>query len=686
MRSRSVVESASLVVRSSPALRFPSVTAIPLPAFGRTGLHIPTDLPGGRCIMSYDTAGVRLPRQLHVRQGSPEHDCEAVQCRIREGSAPSDPLSRSMARPTRYRSTLNINQFALGALAWLAVLGGGPGGCGPSPSEPTGAGGSAGRAGAGVGGGGLAGASGGGGGPSTGNGGGGGSASGGSFGTGGFASGGCRREWGLCFGRMARGWGGRRRNGRGAARTAAGRAAGRAAAGPALADRQRQQAAGPDGQDDHPARLRADRHRRALRVRRQERRRDHGPHGQDRGRRRAGARRPAARLSRDRLQPGRRCHLLPLPLSGRHRPDRGLHAEIAAVGRRLRRQGAEAGVDYATSKNLYVIIDYHQIDNATTGTSAADAKTFWTDIAPKFAGASNVLYEPFNEPIDTNVRWSALKPVVQQLIDTIRAGAPKNIIIVPSNTWDQHPGDAASDPPSGTNLMYTAHITPQTGAPPSRARSRPRRPRHRCSSANGDTASSESAVVRNVLADHRQRRRRQLDRLGHRQRLDAQHLRRHQPDHADQLRHAGEELAGGDGEQRLGSVARRRRRLRATRRANSRRCRAILPFVQRMARPTRYRANINELALGTLAWLAVLGAGSGGCGSSDRRTDRRWRIRRKRNGGRQRRWSRRRERGQRDAHRRQWTAAALLRADPSGLAAATAAPVREERARHRGRR
>ncbi len=115
-------------------------------------------------------------------------------------------------------------------------------------------------------------------------------------------------------------------------------------------------------------------------------------------------------------------------------------------------------VDYATSKNLYVIIDYHQIDNATTGTSAADAKTFWMDIAPKFAGASNVLYEPFNEPIDNNVPWSALKPVVQQLIDTIRAGAPKNLIIVPSNTWDQRPGDAASDPPSGTNLMYTAHI------------------------------------------------------------------------------------------------------------------------------------------------------------------------------------------------------------------------------------
>ena len=117
-------------------------------------------------------------------------------------------------------------------------------------------------------------------------------------------------------------------------------------------------------------------------------------------------------------------------------------------------------VDYATSKNLYVIIDHHQIDNATTGTSAADATTFWTDIAPKFASYANVLYEPFNEPIDGSASWDTFKPVVQGWITTIRTGAPDNIIIVPSMSYDQHPGDAASKPPTGTNLMYTAHIYP----------------------------------------------------------------------------------------------------------------------------------------------------------------------------------------------------------------------------------
>jgi hypothetical protein len=117
-------------------------------------------------------------------------------------------------------------------------------------------------------------------------------------------------------------------------------------------------------------------------------------------------------------------------------------------------------VDYASSKNLYVIVDFHQIDSIVTGTSAADAKTFWTAIAPVFAGYGNVLYEPFNEPTDYASPWSALKPIVQGFVDTIRAGAPNNVIIVPSQTWDQFPGDAASSPPTGSNLMYTAHIYP----------------------------------------------------------------------------------------------------------------------------------------------------------------------------------------------------------------------------------
>jgi endoglucanase len=119
-------------------------------------------------------------------------------------------------------------------------------------------------------------------------------------------------------------------------------------------------------------------------------------------------------------------------------------------------------VDYATQKGMYVIVDYHQIDDTddTARTSASDANTFWQYMAPKFKDAPNVIYEAYNEPMDTKATWSTLKPRVQKLIDTIRAAAPDNIIIVPSQLWCQRPGDAATDPPTGTNLMYTAHVYP----------------------------------------------------------------------------------------------------------------------------------------------------------------------------------------------------------------------------------
>jgi hypothetical protein len=119
-------------------------------------------------------------------------------------------------------------------------------------------------------------------------------------------------------------------------------------------------------------------------------------------------------------------------------------------------------VDYATGKNLYVIIDFHQIDDATKGQSAADANTFWTTIAPVFASYTNVIYEAFNEPIDSSATWATLKPVTQGWVDTIRKGAPDNVIIIPSASYCQKPGDAASDPPKDpkSNLMFTAHVYP----------------------------------------------------------------------------------------------------------------------------------------------------------------------------------------------------------------------------------
>ena len=224
-------------------------------------------------------------------------------------------------------------------------------------------------------------------------------------------------------------------------------------------------------------------------------------------------------------------------------------------------------IDYATSKKLYVIIDHHQIDDATERTSAADANTFWTDIAPKYASYGNVLYEPFNEPIDGSKTWAQLKPKVQGWIDTIRNAGATNVIIVPSNSYCQRPGDAASDPPTDPkkNLMYTAHVYPGNWNARSSSRSPPRSPRRRSSSPSGASTSARPATpcrshdvddLGHRLPSHRRRQRRKLDRVGDRQRLDAQHVlgQRHHPAH--RLRQAHQELACRQGDQRLGGVDR----------------------------------------------------------------------------------------------------------------------------------
>jgi hypothetical protein len=122
-------------------------------------------------------------------------------------------------------------------------------------------------------------------------------------------------------------------------------------------------------------------------------------------------------------------------------------------------------VDYAASKGLYAIIDYHQIDD-TGGASGADATTFWTMVAPLFKDDANVLYEAFNEPIDLMAgsspaaRWQAYQPHAQAWVDAIRAGAPDTLIIVGAPSWSQNLGGAATTPVQGTNLAYTAHIYP----------------------------------------------------------------------------------------------------------------------------------------------------------------------------------------------------------------------------------
>jgi endoglucanase len=78
-------------------------------------------------------------------------------------------------------------------------------------------------------------------------------------------------------------------------------------------------------------------------------------------------------------------------------------------------------------------------------------------MAGQYGKYPNVIYELFNEP--DYETWPEVKAYSEELIQTIRAKDPDNIILVGSPRWDQEIQLPAADPIKGySNLMYTVHF------------------------------------------------------------------------------------------------------------------------------------------------------------------------------------------------------------------------------------
>lgn len=120
------------------------------------------------------------------------------------------------------------------------------------------------------------------------------------------------------------------------------------------------------------------------------------------------------------------------------------------------------GVKAATDLGMYVIIDWHTLSDANPNTYKKQSIAFFKEMAKKYKGNKNVIYEICNEP-NGGTSWNQIKSYAQAVIKEIRKIDKNAVILVGTPNWSQDVDIAAKSPIKGyKNIMYTLHFYANT--------------------------------------------------------------------------------------------------------------------------------------------------------------------------------------------------------------------------------
>jgi len=114
-----------------------------------------------------------------------------------------------------------------------------------------------------------------------------------------------------------------------------------------------------------------------------------------------------------------------------------------------------AVIDACIAANIYVIVDWHD-HNALDHEEQAAA--FFKEVAEKYGNHPHIIYETYNEPLNTH-SWDSIKKYHEAVVKAIRSIDPDNLILLGSSSWSQAVDEASESPLEGfANLTYSFHF------------------------------------------------------------------------------------------------------------------------------------------------------------------------------------------------------------------------------------
>lgn len=129
-----------------------------------------------------------------------------------------------------------------------------------------------------------------------------------------------------------------------------------------------------------------------------------------------------------------------------------------AASRKKLLKTIDTAVKAGKKLGMYVIIDWHILNDGNPNKNKKQAKAFFKKVASKYKNQGHVLYEICNEP-NGSTTWKDIRSYASSVIKVIRKYSKKSIVIVGTPTWSQDVDVASAKPLTRyKNIMYAFHF------------------------------------------------------------------------------------------------------------------------------------------------------------------------------------------------------------------------------------